>query len=68
MVQLSICLGSPAVYSPAPCFTFKYHQGSVKLGRKEKGRDEGVGKVAGLRKKEQDGGMRGIVKEKIKMR
>lgn len=42
MAQLSIRVGSPAVCSPASCFTaIKYHQGSAKEGRKEQGREGG---------------------------
>lgn len=76
MAQLSIRVGSPAVCSPASCFTaIKYHQGSAKEGRKEQGREGGEGKAAsqggraGLRKKEQERGqMGGRDKEKMKMR
>lgn len=40
MAQLSIRVGSPAVCSPASCFTaIKYHQGSAKEGMSEQGRE-----------------------------
>lgn len=67
MAQLSIRVGSPAVCSPASCFTaIKYHQGRAKeRGKEQRRREGGEENIAtpGFRKKAQERGqIRGMDK------